>query len=114
LTVHPGDTFMAEGCKELRARYHVHHATIQIETGAYPATWRRTVWCALRALDVRAVVVVILIFSPVPMRVALDDQACLGRRRLERGGDGGVLDFRIGLVTVSTTEGKLQADRLSL
>ncbi|TMH49488.1 MAG: cation transporter, partial [Betaproteobacteria bacterium] len=27
---HPGDAFMAEVCKELRARYHVHHATIQI------------------------------------------------------------------------------------
>ena len=33
---HPGDGFMAEVCKELRARYHVHHATIQIETGAHP------------------------------------------------------------------------------
>jgi cobalt-zinc-cadmium efflux system protein len=33
---HPGDAFMAEACKELRARYHVHHATIQIETGAHP------------------------------------------------------------------------------
>ena len=33
---HPGDAFMAEVCKELRARYHVHHATIQIETGAHP------------------------------------------------------------------------------
>ncbi len=30
---HPGDVFMAEACKELRAHYHVHHATIQIETG---------------------------------------------------------------------------------
>src|SRR5258706_157807 len=33
---HPGDGFMADVCKELRARYHVHHATIQIETGAHP------------------------------------------------------------------------------
>ena len=33
---HPGDAFMAEACRELRARYHVHHATIQIETGAHP------------------------------------------------------------------------------
>jgi cobalt-zinc-cadmium efflux system protein len=33
---HPGDAFTAEVCKELRARYHVHHATIQIETGAQP------------------------------------------------------------------------------
>src|SRR3989449_6346445 len=31
---HPGDAFMAEVCRELRARYHVHHATIQIEPGA--------------------------------------------------------------------------------
>ena len=43
LTVHlvipsgnPGDAFLAEVCKELRARYHVHHATIQIEIGAQP------------------------------------------------------------------------------
>ena len=27
---HPGDAFVVEVCKELRARYHVHHATIQI------------------------------------------------------------------------------------
>ena len=33
---HPGDAFTAEACKELRARYDVHHATIQIETGAHP------------------------------------------------------------------------------
>ena len=33
---HPGDAFMAETCKELRARYHVHHPTIQIEIGAHP------------------------------------------------------------------------------
>src|SRR6266571_2729781 len=33
---HPGDAFMAEVCRELRARYHVHHSTIQIETGAHP------------------------------------------------------------------------------
>jgi len=33
---HPGDGFMADVCRELRARYHVHHATIQIETGAQP------------------------------------------------------------------------------
>jgi cobalt-zinc-cadmium efflux system protein len=33
---HPGDAFTAEVCRELRARYHVHHATIQIETGAHP------------------------------------------------------------------------------
>jgi cobalt-zinc-cadmium efflux system protein len=33
---HPGDAFMAEACRELRAHYHVHHATIQIETGAHP------------------------------------------------------------------------------
>jgi len=33
---HPGDAFTAEICKELRAHYHVHHATIQIETGAQP------------------------------------------------------------------------------
>ncbi len=33
---HPGDTFTAEICRELRAHYHVHHATIQIETGAQP------------------------------------------------------------------------------
>jgi len=31
---HPGDDFTAEICKELRVHYHVHHATIQIETGA--------------------------------------------------------------------------------
>jgi cobalt-zinc-cadmium efflux system protein len=33
---HPGDAFTTEVCKELRAHYHVHHATIQIETGAHP------------------------------------------------------------------------------
>ena len=33
---HPGDAFTADVCKELRAHYHVHHATIQIETGAQP------------------------------------------------------------------------------
>ncbi len=33
---HPGDAFTAEACKELRTHYHVHHATIQIETGAQP------------------------------------------------------------------------------
>ena len=33
---HPGDAFTAEVCKELRAHYHVHHSTIQIETGAQP------------------------------------------------------------------------------
>ena len=33
---HPGDAFTAEVCKELRAHYHVHHSTIQIETGAHP------------------------------------------------------------------------------
>jgi Co/Zn/Cd efflux system component len=27
---------MAEVCRELRARYQVHHSTIQIETGAHP------------------------------------------------------------------------------
>ena len=43
LTVHlvmpggyPGDGFMADLCRELRAHYHVHHPTIQIETGAHP------------------------------------------------------------------------------
>lgn len=30
---HPGDAFMAEICGALRERYHVHHPTIQIETG---------------------------------------------------------------------------------
>jgi cobalt-zinc-cadmium efflux system protein len=33
---HPGDAFTAEICKELRDHYHVHHATVQIETGAQP------------------------------------------------------------------------------
>jgi len=33
---HPGDAFMARVCRELRDRYHVHHATMQIETGAHP------------------------------------------------------------------------------
>ncbi|HET7765283.1 MAG TPA: cation diffusion facilitator family transporter [Burkholderiales bacterium] len=33
---HPGDAFTAEICKELRERHHVHHATVQIETGAQP------------------------------------------------------------------------------
>ena len=33
---HPGDAFTAEVCKELREHYHVHHSTIQIETGAQP------------------------------------------------------------------------------
>jgi cobalt-zinc-cadmium efflux system protein len=33
---HPGDAFTAEVCKELRAHHHVHHSTIQIETGAQP------------------------------------------------------------------------------
>jgi cobalt-zinc-cadmium efflux system protein len=33
---HPGDAFTAEVCKELRAHHHVHHSTIQIETGAHP------------------------------------------------------------------------------
>jgi cobalt-zinc-cadmium efflux system protein len=33
---HPGDAFTADICKELREHYHVHHATIQIETGAQP------------------------------------------------------------------------------
>jgi cobalt-zinc-cadmium efflux system protein len=33
---HPGDAFTAEICKELRDRYHVHHTTVQIETGAQP------------------------------------------------------------------------------
>jgi cobalt-zinc-cadmium efflux system protein len=43
LTVHlvmpggnPGDRFMADVCRELRAHHHVHHPTIQIETGAHP------------------------------------------------------------------------------
>jgi cobalt-zinc-cadmium efflux system protein len=33
---HPGDTFTAEICKELREHYNVHHTTVQIETGAQP------------------------------------------------------------------------------
>jgi len=33
---HPGDAFTAEICKELRDHHHVHHATVQIETGAHP------------------------------------------------------------------------------
>jgi cobalt-zinc-cadmium efflux system protein len=33
---HPGDAFTAEICKELREHHHVHHATVQIETGAQP------------------------------------------------------------------------------
>ena len=33
---HPGDAFTAEICKELREHYHVHHTTVQIETGAQP------------------------------------------------------------------------------
>jgi cobalt-zinc-cadmium efflux system protein len=33
---HPGDAFTAEICRQLRAHHHVHHATIQIETGAQP------------------------------------------------------------------------------
>ena len=33
---HPGDAFTAEVCKELREHHRVHHATIQIETGAQP------------------------------------------------------------------------------
>lgn len=33
---HPGDAFTAEICRELRTRYQVHHATIQIETGSHP------------------------------------------------------------------------------
>jgi cobalt-zinc-cadmium efflux system protein len=33
---HPGDAFTAEICKELREHYRVHHATVQIETGAQP------------------------------------------------------------------------------
>jgi cobalt-zinc-cadmium efflux system protein len=33
---HPGDGFMAQVCAELRERFHVHHATLQIETGAHP------------------------------------------------------------------------------
>jgi cobalt-zinc-cadmium efflux system protein len=33
---HPGDGFTAEICKELRDHYHVHHTTVQIETGAQP------------------------------------------------------------------------------
>jgi cobalt-zinc-cadmium efflux system protein len=32
----PGDRFMADVCRELRAHHHVHHPTIQIETGAHP------------------------------------------------------------------------------
>jgi cobalt-zinc-cadmium efflux system protein len=32
----PGDRFMADLCRELRAHHHVHHPTIQIETGAHP------------------------------------------------------------------------------
>jgi cobalt-zinc-cadmium efflux system protein len=34
---HPGDAFTAEICKELREHYRVHHATVQIETGAQPS-----------------------------------------------------------------------------
>lgn len=30
---HPGDAFMAEVCEALHERFHVHHPTIQIETG---------------------------------------------------------------------------------
>ncbi|HKW37000.1 MAG TPA: cation diffusion facilitator family transporter [Burkholderiales bacterium] len=33
---HPGDAFTAEICKELREHHHVHHATVQIETGTQP------------------------------------------------------------------------------
>jgi cobalt-zinc-cadmium efflux system protein len=33
---HPDDAFTAEICRELREHYHVHHATVQIETGAQP------------------------------------------------------------------------------
>ncbi|HZT63501.1 MAG TPA: cation diffusion facilitator family transporter [Burkholderiales bacterium] len=33
---HAGDAFTAEVCRELRAHHHVHHSTIQIETGAQP------------------------------------------------------------------------------
>src|SRR5262245_47768593 len=33
---HPGDAFTAEICRELRDHYHVHHTTVQIETGAQP------------------------------------------------------------------------------
>ena len=33
---HPGDALTAEACKELRERFDVHHATIQIEIGAQP------------------------------------------------------------------------------
>ncbi len=33
---HPGDTFTGEICSALRERYRVHHATVQIETGALP------------------------------------------------------------------------------
>jgi cobalt-zinc-cadmium efflux system protein len=33
---HPGDAFTAEICKELREHHRVHHATVQIETGAQP------------------------------------------------------------------------------
>jgi cobalt-zinc-cadmium efflux system protein len=33
---HPGDGFTAEICKELRDHHHVHHTTVQIETGAQP------------------------------------------------------------------------------
>jgi len=33
---HPGDAFTADICKELREHHRVHHATIQIETGAQP------------------------------------------------------------------------------
>jgi cobalt-zinc-cadmium efflux system protein len=33
---HPGDAFTTEICKELREHYKVHHATVQIETGAQP------------------------------------------------------------------------------
>ena len=33
---HPGDAFMTEVCSALHERFHVHHPTIQIETGAHP------------------------------------------------------------------------------
>jgi cobalt-zinc-cadmium efflux system protein len=33
---HPGDAFTAEICKVLREQHHVHHTTVQIETGAQP------------------------------------------------------------------------------
>ncbi len=32
---HPDDAFTSEICRELRVHHHVHHATIQIETGAH-------------------------------------------------------------------------------